>query len=450
MSSPTEFWKNWEGRVADEKFPLRKFLGGSDHSAVFLTERTGEGSQRAAIKLIPADNLDESVQLSSWATAAKLSHPHLIALFECGSCTLGGTRLLYVVMEYAEENLAEILPLRALAPAEVSEMLHPTAEALDYLHRSGLAHGRIQPSNIMAVDDQLKISADGIGKTGERPTGRAPSPYDAPEVSTTEASPAADMWSLGITLLAVLTQNEPNLTNGDRVPVVVPETIPQPFRDLARRCLALDPQQRCTAADIPGRPQIPNRKAEVPASARLVEPSPAEDRPQKEPSRKKFVIPILIVAVLLIAWLGSKFVTHEPTVPEAETPTASAPPSAAAPSAQSPAPVSESKQPTPKELVPGNVLHQVSPEISRSAQNTINGHVKVSVQVSVDASGNVSQAKFVSAGPSKYFADRALAAARIWKFTPPQVDGHAAMSEWILHFQFGRGSTQVTPTETKP
>jgi TonB family protein len=258
------------------------------------------------------------------------------------------------------------------------------------------------------------------------------------------------MWSLGITLLAVLTQNEPNLTNGDRVPVVVPETIPQPFRDLARRCLALDPQQRCTAADIPGRPQIPNRKAEVPASARLVEPSPAEDRPQKEPSRKKFVIPILIVAVLLIAWLGSKFVTHEPTVPEAETPTASAPPSAAAPSAQSPAPVSESKQPTPKELVPGNVLHQVSPEISRSAQNTINGHVKVSVQVSVDASGNVSQAKFVSAGPSKYFADRALAAARIWKFTPPQVDGHAAMSEWILHFQFGRGSTQVTPTETKP
>jgi serine/threonine protein kinase len=162
MSSPTEFWKNWEGRVADEKFPLRKFLGGSDHSAVFLTERTGEGSQRAAIKLIPADNLDESVQLSSWATAAKLSHPHLIALFECGSCTLGGTRLLYVVMEYAEENLAEILPLRALAPAEASEMLHPTAEALDYLHRSGLAHGRIQPSNIMAVDDQLKISAGSL------------------------------------------------------------------------------------------------------------------------------------------------------------------------------------------------------------------------------------------------------------------------------------------------
>src|ERR1700689_3966306 len=151
MSSPTEFWKNWEGRVADDKFALRKFLGGSDYSAVFLTEQAGAGSQKSAIKLILAESLDESAQLSSWAAAAKLSHPHLIRLFDCGSCTLDGTHLLYVVTEFAEENLAEILPLRALAPPEASEMLHPTAEALDYLHRSGLAHGRIRPSNIMGV-----------------------------------------------------------------------------------------------------------------------------------------------------------------------------------------------------------------------------------------------------------------------------------------------------------
>jgi TonB family protein len=442
MSSPTEFWKNWEGRVADDKFPLRRWLGGSDHSAVFLTEQTGARSQKSVIKLIPAEDLDESAQLSSWATAAKLSHPHLMRLFDCGSCTLDGTRLLYVVMEFAEENLAEILPLRALAPPEASEMLHPTAEALDYLHRSGLAHGRIRPSNIMAVDNQLKISADGIGKTGARDAGRAPSAYDAPEVATTGVSPAADMWSLGITLLAVLTQNEPKLADGARAHIVVPETIPQPFRDLARRCLELDPQIRCTATDILGRPQIPNRKAEARITARVVE-APSQSEPsQKEPSRKKFVIPILIVAVLLIAWLGSKFVTHQPTT--------SASPTAAVPATQSPAPISESKQPAPKGLVRGSVLHQVSPEVSRSAQSTINGHVKVSVQVSVDPSGNVSQAKFVSAGPSKYFAERALAAARNWKFTPPHIDGQASASEWTLRFEFGRGSTQVFPAETKP
>jgi TonB family protein len=68
----------------------------------------------------------------------------------------------------------------------------------------------------------------------------------------------------------------------------------------------------------------------------------------------------------------------------------------------------------------------------------------------VDASGNVSEAKFVSAGPSKYFAERALAAARRWKFTPPQVAGQAAASEWILRFQFGRADVQAFPAEIKP
>jgi TonB family protein len=96
------------------------------------------------------------------------------------------------------------------------------------------------------------------------------------------------------------------------------------------------------------------------------------------------------------------------------------------------------------------VLRQVLPDVSRSAQNTIEGRVKISVQVSVDASGDVSQAKFVSPGPSKYFANLALAAARRWKFNPPQVDGQAVASEWILRFQFGRASTQVFPAETKP
>ena len=55
---------------------------------------------------------------------------------------------LYVVMEYAEENLAQILPQRSLSPEEVKEMLPPMAETLAYLHQAGLAHGHIKPSNI--------------------------------------------------------------------------------------------------------------------------------------------------------------------------------------------------------------------------------------------------------------------------------------------------------------
>ena len=93
---------------------------------------------------------------------------------------------------------------------------------------------------------------------------------------------------------------------------------------------------------------------------------------------------------------------------------------------------------------------QVLPEVSRGALNTITGHVKVVVRVAVDGSGNVSEATFKSAGPSQYFARQAMAAARRWKFNPPQVDGQGVPSEWDLRFMFGRGSTQAFPTQVKP
>lgn len=460
MSTASEFWKNWEGRVVDGKFPLRQWLGSTDHGAVFLTERTGEGPRKAVIKLVRAEGLDEDAQLSQWASAARLSHLHLIRLFESGRATIDGARFLYVIMEYAEENLAEILPLRPLTPVEVSEMLRPTAGTLAYLHQLGLAHGRIRPSNIMAVDNQLKISADGLGKIGEHNGGRAPSAYDAPELADSGRSPAADVWSLGVTLVAVMTQKEPKLQNsnmkfGDQGRIAVLETIPQPFREIARRCLQADPQQRSTATDIIGQLQRQNFKAEVPTGAKITDAIPLGGH-----SKRRFALPIVVAVLLLVAWAASKFVTHQPPVPAAETHATSAPPPASAPlhadtpAAKSPAPFSEKEKPARKgvvqAVVKGSVLQQVLPDVSRGALNTIEGHVKVSVQVSVDASGNVSQANLVSPGPSKYFADRALAAARGWKFIPPQVGGQTAASEWTLRFQYGRAGTEVFPSETKP
>ena len=114
----TEAWKQWEGQVADGKFHLRQYLGGTDDSAVFLTERGGPDPRKAAIKLIPARSQNAEFQLSRWELAAHLSHPHLMRLFEMGRCRLGDEAILYVVMEYAEENLGQIIPNRSLTAAE--------------------------------------------------------------------------------------------------------------------------------------------------------------------------------------------------------------------------------------------------------------------------------------------------------------------------------------------
>jgi TonB family protein len=438
MSNPPEVWKNWEGRVVDEKFPLLRWLGGSNHSAVFLTERGGGEPQKAVIKLISAENLDESPQLSRWADAAKLSHSHLIHLFECGRCQLDDTRLLYVVMEYADEDLAQILPLRALAPNEIPEMLEPTAQALAFVHRAGYIHGGIQPSNVMAVNDQLKISSDGLRKAGERPGARESSAYQAPEVSTEGVSPASDAWSLAATLVAALTQREPERNNSSEI--AVPEALPQPFRDIAIRCLRRDPRQRYTVTGILN--QLRGESAQetiAPTSTRNARP------------RQWILVPVTLAALFLLAFAGREFF-HRPPAPAAETaqpqsqPTDSSPPKAQPP----PAPSLEKQTETSRETTRGTVLQQILPEVSRGAQKTIQGRVKVIVRVAVDTSGNVSQATLTSAGPSKYFANKATAAARQWKFKAPQANGQPEASEWLLRFQFGRSSTQVFPTEVRP
>src|SRR5579872_1408948 len=103
-------WKELAGQVLNNEFHLVQYLGGSDASAVFLTERKG---QKAAIKLIPAA-ADAEVRLSRWDTAQKLSHSNLIRLFAADRCELDNQEFLFVLMEYAEEELSQVLPQRPL------------------------------------------------------------------------------------------------------------------------------------------------------------------------------------------------------------------------------------------------------------------------------------------------------------------------------------------------
>lgn len=59
----SEAAKQWEGQIVDGVFTLRQYLGGSDHSAVFLTEYGEREPRRAAIKLYPAEQATADLQL---------------------------------------------------------------------------------------------------------------------------------------------------------------------------------------------------------------------------------------------------------------------------------------------------------------------------------------------------------------------------------------------------
>jgi serine/threonine protein kinase len=555
-SKMSEAWKTWEGQAVDG-FPLHQYLGGSDHSAVYLTQLNSSGEQKAAIKFIPAD-ASAYAQLAKWRAAGELSHAHLLQLIRVGRWEFAGTNFLYVVMEYAEENLAEILPQRALEPVEARQVLESVLDALSYLHAQGLAHTRIKPGNILAAGDQLKLSSDTLSEIGGAAVGTPQvGIYAAPESATAPISTAGDVWSLGVTLVEVLTQRTPVLRGADiELPV---ETIPPPYLEVVRRSVQGEPSRRASLKEISSllspnstsshreavqhtdlhTPATPSPETlvatlehhETPKTLPVLEPVAAveprkkslasqqvsllphtllpaaavSDAPAAPPQRKSRVAVPLIAAVILLgaillaprvlnrfSQLQPQAATVEPSVTPAPT-TLTPPANATAPvsptpaqsktekraaekeaareknsaretvsstgelnsvssrpaDAASPRPASESPKVSQTNPARGAVVYQVVPDISQRARDTVQGTVRVSVKVHVDDGGKVTGADLDNFS-SKFFADQAVQVSRRWTFTPPQIDGHNAPSEWLLRFEFTQKDTKVFPTQTNP
>src|SRR5580658_2008928 len=250
--STAAIYADREGRVIDGRFPLQRWLGGSAESGVYLTALDGEQPRRAAIKLIAADAPGAEIRLAGWTGAANLDHPHLTRVFHAGRAVLDGAEAIYCVTEYADEVLSEILPTWPLSPDETREMLDPVLDALAYLHGKGFAHGRLKPSNILVIADSLKLSADfspiAPGKIATIPL--ALGPYDAPELGRGMVSPAADIWSLGMTVAAALTQRTPPWDRESGFEPVVRPALPAPFESIVRDCLRIDAASRLTLPEI--------------------------------------------------------------------------------------------------------------------------------------------------------------------------------------------------------
>jgi serine/threonine protein kinase len=249
----TDVWKNLEGQIVGQVYELKEFLALTGHSAVYLTQH-GPDSRKAAIKFISTDFPEPEKQLDRWLLATSLRHPNLLQVLDSGRTRLAQMDLLYVVMEFADEDLSQVLPQRPLSLEEAQDILPSLLAALRYLHANSVIHGHISPTNVMAAGDQLKISSDAIIPISQnRLSYRELDGYDAPESAKSPAAPAADVWSLGATLVEILTQQPPALISAGQADPKVPDTLPQPFFDIARRAYLHDPDGRLKIPEISAR-----------------------------------------------------------------------------------------------------------------------------------------------------------------------------------------------------
>ena len=450
----SDAWKQWEGHIVDGRFPLCEFQGSSDHSAVFVT-CFGSMQEKAAIKFLPVPGDGGQLFFRQWERTSRISHRHLLRLFAWGRCQLSAVEFLYVVSEFAEENLGQILPGRPLTAQETEFMLRSTVEVLGYLHGAGLVHARLKPANLMAVGDDLKVASDSVCAAGERnPLPLATTPYDAPEFTAAGPSAAGDVWSLGVTLVEALTQRiAPGAAFRDGQ-AILPEGTPVTFLQIARECLRLDPERRWSSREI---------------AAHLM-PGPVPTKARSP------LVPVALAAVGLgIVLVGGRLLWRQPESkgnagfgPSVVSPPPMTPSSPRSGASQLPPPPAPDKSPEPapasgasgasdhksaettSKLVPGSVQEKVLPSVSGRSLDTITGKVRVSVRVAVDASGHVAEANLASAGPSQYFAGAALAAARRWRFSPPLQGDEALASNWMLRFAFSREGVKVEPAQLSP
>src|SRR6266850_1290933 len=277
----TEEWAKWERGVINGVFPLHHAVSFSDHSAVFLTEYPPLNLPTALLKLVPAIPTLRQTQLAQWTAAASLTHPNLIRLLETGRCQLGGLQFLFVVMEYAQLTFEEILSQHTLAPEALRKGLRPILASLAFLHGKQLVQGGLKPSNILLVNQQVKLASDTVRPSGESTASIAScSVYDPPESTDGGFSTAGDIWSLGVFMVEALTQCQPSWPDRYSRAAVLPETLPPEFVQIVRRCLSRNPARRPTVAELEAQinpvPRTPGRHAPMP-------PAPVPNAPVPHP-----------------------------------------------------------------------------------------------------------------------------------------------------------------------
>ncbi|MER7593004.1 protein kinase [Streptomyces hydrogenans] len=173
-----------------------------------------------AVKLMLAQSTDPSgadrFRLEA-QTAARLSHPHVVGVFDFG--TWDGK--LFLVMELVEGDSLGSTPAHPLVlPAErVAVVAAHAAAGLAAAHRQGVVHRDIKPGNLlMDAEGTVKLADFGIARFVDDPsaglttTGQIVGTglYLAPERALGKpASPASDVYSLGCVLYQLLTGHPP-------------------------------------------------------------------------------------------------------------------------------------------------------------------------------------------------------------------------------------------------
>jgi hypothetical protein len=254
------------GRRIAGRYRLVKRLGSGAHGEVWLAQDI-DLRRPIALKRVhgndPRPVAERERALWREATVlAQLNHPNVVTVHHI----VVDSDELWLVMEYVPAG--SLADLGRISPDRVGLLATQLADVLVAMHRKGLLHCDIKPSNVLlAEDDLVKLSDFGLSRLPDGmftlPGGRqivGTPAFMAPEVAANESqpTPASDVFSLGATLYTLVEGHSPYGAVDDTRPMLqraARAAITEPRRagrlaPLLAGMLASDPEQRLTAGHV--------------------------------------------------------------------------------------------------------------------------------------------------------------------------------------------------------
>lgn len=177
-----------------------------------------------AIKILPrvenddfgfAERFEREAQ-----SMARLSHPHIVPVYDFGETDDGQ---LYIVMEYVEgADLHQLIHGGQLTPAHFFSWIPQVCSALEYAHDHGIVHRDIKPANILInLEGQVRVADFGLAKLTSsdrknsslthKSLSMGTPDYAAPEQidAEREVDGRADIYALGVVIFQMITGKVP-------------------------------------------------------------------------------------------------------------------------------------------------------------------------------------------------------------------------------------------------
>lgn len=234
-------------------------------------------------------------------TAARLSHPNIVQVYDAGEGELEGREVSYIVMEYVPGgDLKGLIDEKGPMPNdELARLGAEISSGLAHAHERGVIHRDIKPHNILIdAHGRPKLTDFGIARaldtTQATQTGSylGTALYSSPEQLRGEkVTPKSDVYSLGIALYQAAVGKAPfsgtpieiasqHVTREPDTPSVLGADLSDELETLILDCVNKDPDRRPTAQEVHERLReearpAPNALAYA-AAPPISEPSPAE------------------------------------------------------------------------------------------------------------------------------------------------------------------------------